>query len=153
VDIKAPAPAGLAVAAILRKQFDDEALLFISVLKDEQTVRQAAAMGAIAYLVKPQDMRQIIPTIETALARAADLHRLRQSQTQLSSVVEQNRTTGAAVGILVERLRLDRQEAFETLRRHARSHRRSVSEVAEQLLSSAENVNTLARSKMQPRHR
>ncbi len=155
MDIKTPAPTGLAVAGMLRLQFDDLPLLFISALHDDQTVHQAAALGAIAYVVKPDDLRQIIPTIETALARAEDLRRLRQNETQLSSVVEENRTTGAAVGILVERLRLDRREAFETLRRHARSHRRSVSEVAEQLLSSVESVNALTGSTSQtpPRRR
>lgn len=155
MDIKTPAPTGLAVAGMLRLQFDDLPLLFISALHDDQTVHQAAALGAIAYVVKPDDLRQIIPTIEMALARAEDLRRLRQNEIQLASAVEQTRTTGAAVGILVERLRLDRQEAFETLRRHARSHRRTVSEVAEQLLSSVESLNALAgaTSQTQPRRR
>ena len=141
LDIKAPAPAGLAVASALRKKLDDVPLLFISAVNDDQTAREAAALGAIAYLMRPANIRQIIPSIRTAVARAEDLRRLRQSEKQLASAVDQNRTTGAAVGILVERLRLDRQEAFEALRRHARSHRRSVIEVAEQLVSSAERVN------------
>ncbi len=155
LDIKSPAPAGLAVATALRKKFEDVPLLFISALSDEQTVQEAAALGGIAYLVKPPDVRQLIPSIQTALARAEDLRRLRQNEIQLASAVEQTRTTGAAVGILVERLRLDRQEAFETLRRHARSHRRTVSEVAEQLLSSVESLNALAgaTSQTQPRRR
>ena len=155
LDIKSPAPAGLAVAIALRKKFEDVPLLFISALSDEQTVQEAAALGGIAYLVKPPDVRQLIPSIQTALARAEDLRRLRQNEIQLASAVEQTRTTGAAVGILVERLRIDRQEAFETLRRHARSHRRTVSEVAEQLLSSVESLNALAgaTSQTQPRRR
>jgi response regulator NasT len=154
VDIKARAPEGLVLAGTLRDQFDVP-LLFITALQDEVTARQATALGAISYLIKPEDLRQCIPTIGTALARAAELRRLRQSETQLYSALEQNRATGAAVGILVERLRLDREEAFETLRKQASSCRRTVSEVAEQLLSATESLNALdaAESQRQPRLR
>ncbi|MDB6092357.1 MAG: hypothetical protein JWN85_5141 [Gammaproteobacteria bacterium] len=150
ITIKAAAPLGLVPAGILRERFAVP-LVFISALQDEQTVRQATALGAIAYLVRPQDVRQCIPTIETALARAEDLSRLRQSEAQLSAALQQNRTTGVAVGILVERLRLGRNEAFETLRENARSRRRGLIDVAEHLVSSAETLNEITRAGSQAR--
>jgi AmiR/NasT family two-component response regulator len=90
-------------------------------------------------------MRQCIPSIETAVARAEDLRRLRQRAAQLSLAVQQNRATGVAVGILVERLRLSRDEAFETLRRRARSRRRTVPDIAEQLVTCEETLNEMIR--------
>jgi hypothetical protein len=44
----------------------------------------------------------------------------------------------------MERLRLEREDAFETLRGNARSRRRSVTDVAEQLVGSAETLNQVA---------
>jgi response regulator NasT len=133
---------GLFLAGSLHERFDVP-FLFLSAWQDEKIVRRAIELGAIAHLVKPQDARQCIPAIETAFARAGDLWRLRQQTAQLSLALQQNRATGMAIGILMERLRLDRDHAFETLRRHARSHRRSVPDVAEQFLSSAETLNQI----------
>jgi response regulator NasT len=47
-----------------------------------------------------------------------------------------------AVGLIMERRRLDRQQAFESLRSAARSQRRKISEVAEELLAAAELLNS-----------
>jgi DNA-binding response OmpR family regulator len=75
VDVRAPA-AGLALAAELRERFDVP-FLFLSAGTDEETVRRATALGALAFLVKPRDFIECIPTIETALARAEELWGLR----------------------------------------------------------------------------
>jgi len=144
VDVKAPAPEGLVLGSTLCQQFDVP-LLFLSALRDEETVRQATALGAIGYLVRHQDVRDCIPTIETALARVPDLKRLRQKEAPLSLDLKQHRTTGMAIGILVERLHLDRDEAYETLCRNARNRQRSVIDVAEQIVTSAEAVNEIVR--------
>jgi two-component system, response regulator PdtaR len=133
---------GLFLARTLHERFDVP-FVVLSASQDEKIVHRAIELGAIAHLVKPQEARQCIPAIETAFARAEDLWRLRQQTAQLSLALQQNRATGMAIGILMERLRLDRDHAFETLRRHARSHRRSVTDVAEQFLSSAETLNQI----------
>jgi two-component system, response regulator PdtaR len=49
-----------------------------------------------------------------------------------------------AVGILVERLRMNRHDAFETLRDNARCRRRGLLEVAEQIVSAAEVLNEIS---------
>ena len=46
-----------------------------------------------------------------------------------------------AVGLMMERRRLNRQQAFEVLRNLARAQRRKIGEVAEELLSAAELLN------------
>jgi DNA-binding response OmpR family regulator len=72
VDVKTPAHPSLLLAFELRERFDVP-LLFLSSAAEEETVRQATALGAIAFLVKPPEVIQCIPTIETALARAEEL--------------------------------------------------------------------------------
>ena len=47
------------------------------------------------------------------------------------------------VGMLMERHRMGRQEAFDLLRNRARSERRKVKDVAEELLESWEHFNLL----------
>jgi AmiR/NasT family two-component response regulator len=142
LDIKMPGTSGLTVCELLRDQFDIPFIVF-SGLDSEETVQQATLMGALAYLVKPLDMRQFIPAINAAVARADELQRLRQSESQLAIALQQNRGISVATGILMERLRLSRGMALELLRRVTRARRQRMSQVAEDLVKSTEYVNDI----------
>ena len=52
-----------------------------------------------------------------------------------------------AIGVLMERRGLDRDEAFEALRSHARSQRRRIHEVAAELVDAVEKVNKAGRAR------
>ena len=140
LDIKMPDTSGLTLSELLRDQFAIP-FVFFSAVDSEETVRQATLMGALAYLVKPLDMRQLIPAINAAVARADELRRLRQSESQLSTALQQNRGISVATGILMERLRLGRGTALEFLRRQTRARRQRMSQVAEDVVKSTEYVN------------
>jgi two-component system, response regulator PdtaR len=140
LDIMMPGTSGLTLSELLRDQFAIP-FVFFSAVASEETVRQATRMGALAYLVKPLDMRQFIPAIDAAVARADELHRLRQSESQLAVALQQNRGISVATGILMERLRLSRGTALEFLRRETRTRRQKMSQVAEDLVKSTEYVN------------
>jgi AmiR/NasT family two-component response regulator len=142
LDIRMQGASGLDLGALLRDDFGVP-FVFLSHLDDEATVRQATEMGAIAYLVKPLDMRQCVPAIEAALARAVEWRRLRQSESQLAVALQQGREISMAIGLLMERLRVDRETAFERLRDDARARQRRIAEVAEELLRCAERLNVL----------
>ena len=140
LDIKMPGTSGLTLSELLRDQFAIP-FVFFSAVDSEETVRQATLIGALAYLVKPLDARQLIPAINAAVARADELHRLRQSESQLSDALQQNRGISVATGILMERLRLSRGMALELLRRATRARRQRMSQVAEDLVKSTECLN------------
>lgn len=117
--------------------------LFLSAYGDQEIVRQAAEEGALGYLVKPLDIQQIVPSIEAALARGGDLRKLRESEAQLNTALAGSREISMAVGLLMMRDRLNRNQAFGLLRANARSQRRPIAELAKELLTSAENLYTL----------
>lgn len=142
LDIRMPGPSGLELGTLLRDQFGVP-FVFLTLVDDEDTVRHATAMGALAYLVKPVDVRRCIPTIDAAAARASELRRLRQSEAHLSNALQQSREVSMAIGLLMERLRLTRDAAFERLRSEARARRQRISELAAELLDSAERLNTV----------
>lgn len=70
LDMRMNGKTGLDVAAYLRDHVGTP-FMFLSAFNDEQIVRQAVAFGALAYLVKPLDVRQIVPAVKAALARAS----------------------------------------------------------------------------------
>jgi response regulator NasT len=141
LDIRMRSQSGLQLAALLREQFHVP-FVFLTALDDEQTVREATAAGALAYLIKCDDLRHCLPTIDAALARAKELSGLRQAESQLSIALQQSRSISVATGVLMERLKIPQDAAFALLRDESRSRRQRVSETAEELLQAAERLNS-----------
>ena len=66
LDIRMEGMSGFDVAAYLRESLQTP-FMFLSAFSDDATVAQVKALGAVAYLVKPLDITQIVPTVEAAL--------------------------------------------------------------------------------------
>jgi AmiR/NasT family two-component response regulator len=62
-----------------------------------------------------------------------ELEHLRERSRQLQTALTSRVAVDTAVGVLLERHGLERQEAFELLRRAARHHRRSIHELAREV--------------------
>ena len=150
LDLRMPRLSGLEAAARLRSE-TDVPFIVLSAYDDTKAVREAVDAGALGYLVKPIDVRQMLPTIEAALDRAAEIRELRTSQSQLNTALEQGRETSVAVGIMMARHQLEEREAFELLRGHARRSRRKLADVAAELVRAVNTVNELCAEILRPR--
>jgi response regulator NasT len=129
LDIRMPRLDGLELARRLRAE-TTVPFLFLSAYGDEEFVRRAVEIGALGYLIKPLQVAAIVPMIRTALARGNDLNGL---QDALAS----NRTIATAVGMLMKAEGLDQPAAFERLRQQARSQRRKLEDLAQEMVDSA----------------
>jgi response regulator NasT len=142
LDVNMPGMSGLDLARRL-KDHTSVAFMFLSSVDDAETARQAASHGAVGFVVKPVDAARLLPAFESALARADEIRQLRRTEANLNAALAAGRETSLAVGLLMTRFQTDRNTAFEVLRDHARSSRRKVNEVAEQLVSAEELLNSL----------
>lgn len=145
LDVRMPGMNGIELAGQLRKQ--SIPFLFLSAYGDREIVNQAAEEGALGYLVKPLDIQQIVPSIEAALRRAQEIGQLRVTGAQLTTALAGSREISMAVGVLMVRDSLKREQAFELLRSHSRSQRRPIAEVARELLASAEKLHEVGGGK------
>lgn len=146
LDVNMPRMSGLEVAKSLRAQTMIP-FIFLTAYGDAGIVKQAAEHGAMGYLVKPVDISQIVPAIEAAHARGKELGQLRETEAQLSTALANSRETSIAIGILMEREHLDRHSAFDVLRDYARSQRRKIKDVAEELIRAIEFANQILPTK------
>jgi len=112
-------------------------IIFLSAFNAEETVREAVRLGGFVYLVKPITIKQLVPAIESVLARAADLSKLRGSEQNLATALKQSREISVAIGMLMERHGISAEDAFELLRRNARDTRRKAAEVAQEVISGS----------------
>jgi two-component system, response regulator PdtaR len=140
LDVRMPGMSGLDLAKELTQTIDLP-FLFMSAHSEIDVVKDAAEYGALGYLLKPVDISQVVPAIEAALARAQELRKLRETEAHLNVALASGREINIAIGIIMERNRVDRQGAFDILRIHARSQRRKMSEMAEEFVKAAETLN------------
>jgi response regulator NasT len=142
LDISMPGMSGLELARRL-KEHAEIPFMFLSAVDDAETARQAASHGAVGFVVKPVDAARLLPAFEAALARADEIRQLRRTEANLNAALAAGRETSLAVGLLMGRYQTDRNTAFEVLRDHARSSRRKINEVAEQIVAAEELLNSL----------
>ena len=140
LDIRMPGMSGVEAAHLIRQKTATP-FIFLSAYGDKEVVQLAVQEGALAYLVKPVDIPQIVPTIAAALARASELSELRQATDNLSTALETNRETSMSVGLIMERYRVDRDAAFNILRHYARSERLKINQLAINLLNAADTLS------------
>jgi len=70
LDIRMEGKSGFEVAAYLR-EYCQMPFMFLSAFSDDETLQQVKELGAVAYLVKPLDIRHIVPAVEAAFANSA----------------------------------------------------------------------------------
>jgi AmiR/NasT family two-component response regulator len=135
VDVMMPERSGLELADRLHN-LDHIPFILLTAMADAHTVEQGSLEGAMAYLVKPVDVPQLVPAIEAALARAADLQGLRKAQRQLQTALEADREINVAIGIVMVTQGLKRAAAFDHLRKTARTRRIKLLALAEELIAT-----------------
>ncbi|WP_426197379.1 ANTAR domain-containing response regulator [Massilia sp. DWR3-1-1] len=150
LDIQMPGMSGLELAAHVRAN-SPVPFLFLSASDTDASVRSATEQGAVGYLVKPIELHQLLPTVIAGLARGDEIRSLRDNEERLGQALQTGRETGMAVGVLMERFRLDRETAFRMLRDQARSSQRKLNDVARELLDAGELLNSFNRRLPEPR--
>lgn len=140
LDVRMPGRSGLELAKRLRS-LDHIPFMLLTAYSDQEIVEQAAECGALGYLVKPVDIPQLVPAIEAAMSRAAELQGLRETRQQLQMALDAEREINIAVGITMMHYRLGRSAAFELLRKIARSQRRKLAEIAAEIVKASEMLN------------
>lgn len=140
MDVRMPGRSGLELAERLRL-LDHVPFMLLTAYNDHEIVEQAAACGALGYLVKPVDTPQLVPAIMAALARAEEIHRLEVAGRQLQEALNGEREISIAIGITMVQYRLGRKAAFELLRKTARSQSRKLADLAAEVIRASEALN------------
>ncbi|MBE9515363.1 MAG: response regulator [Proteobacteria bacterium] len=116
-------------------------IIMLSAYDDKVLVDEAIKLGVSGYLVKPVDVNQLVPSIEAALARYAEVDALLSSESDLREGLERSRVVSTAVGILMSRQGMTIDCAYDSLRRLARDERRPLKDIATELVDSVDTAN------------
>jgi two-component system, response regulator PdtaR len=133
LDIKMPGLDGLSAARHVAGE-RLAAVLILTAFSQRDLVEGARDAGALAYLVKPFQKSDLIPAIEVALARHAELSSLERSVGDLEARLEARKIIDRAKGRLMDDHGLSEQNAWRFLQTEAMNRRVKVRRVAEQVV-------------------
>jgi two-component system, response regulator PdtaR len=136
MDIKMPGVDGLTAAEQVTER-GLGAVLILTAFSQRDLVVRAAEAGAMGYLVKPFQKSDLLPAIEVALARYAQLSAARKESSDLSEQLATRKVVDRAKGRLIDEKGMTEAEAFRHIQKRAMDERRPMREVAQEVLEAA----------------
>ena len=133
MDIKMPGMDGLTAAERIVEE-DLSAVLILTAFSQKDLVARAAEAGAMGYLVKPFQKSDLMPAIEVALARHAELVAVKQEAKDRGDQLEARKVIDRAKGHLMDSQGITEAEAFRQIQKTAMDGRKSMREVAQEIL-------------------
>jgi response regulator NasT len=130
LDVKMPVLDGIAAAeAIARQRIAP--VIVLTAFSQRELVERARDAGAMAYLVKPFSHTDLVPAIEMALSRYAEVQALETEVAGLTDRLETRKSVDRAKSVLQRELGVSEPEAFRWIQKTAMDLRLSMRQVAE----------------------
>ncbi len=133
-DIKMPKMDGIAAAAHITGD-RIAPVVMLTAFSQRDLIERARDAGAMAYLVKPFEKRDLLPAIEMAVSRFAEITALEKEVTGLRDRLEARKLIERAKGALMTAHALTEPQAFRWIQRAAMDNRTSMRAVAELVLT------------------
>ena len=135
MDVKMPELDGIEAARQMLEQRQIP-IVMLTAFSEAALVGRAVDAGVFGYLVKPFRESDLLPAIEAARARHAELQALRDEAGSLRDALEARKLIERAKGLLMEKDGLSEAEAFARLRGASQQTGRPLRDVAEAILAT-----------------
>jgi len=139
LDVKMPVLDGIAAAERIASQ-RIAPVVILTAFSQRELVERARDAGAMAYLVKPFSQSDLVPAIEMAVSRFAEVTLLEQEVADLQDRLETRKAVDRAKSILQQQLQLTEPEAFRWIQKTAMDLRLSMRQVAEGVVTHGPGV-------------
>jgi two-component system, response regulator PdtaR len=135
MDVKMPRRDGIdAASEIAAKRLAP--IVVLTAFSQRDLVERARDAGAMAYLVKPFTISDLIPAIELAVSRFSEIRALELEVATLSDRLETRKVVERAKGLLQTKQGMTEPEAFKWIQRAAMDRRTTMKRVAEVVLET-----------------
>jgi response regulator NasT len=110
-------------------------VLMLTAFSQTELIERAKDAGAMAYLVKPFSLPDLIPAIEIAVSRHQQILSLESEVLDLGERLETRKLIDRAKALLMGRMSLSEADAFRWIQKASMDRRVSMKEVAQALLT------------------
>ena len=139
MDVKMPRLDGIAAATRIASQ-RIAPVVILTAFSQRDLVERARDAGAMAYLVKPFTKNDLVPAVEMAISRFAELQMLESEVADLTERLETRKLVDRAKGVLQAQLELSEPDAFRWIQKTAMDLRLSMRQVAEGVLAHGPGI-------------
>ncbi|WP_159942199.1 MULTISPECIES: ANTAR domain-containing response regulator [unclassified Nocardiopsis] len=139
-DIKMPVLDGLSAAERIAAE-RIAPVVILTAFSQRELVERAREAGAMAYLVKPFNKADLVPAIEMATSRYAELSALESEVSSLQERLETRKLVEQAKGLLQSRHGMSEPEAFRWIQKNSMDRRLTMRKVAETVVETLGNGN------------
>lgn len=133
LDINMPKIDGITLFQRVSREYD-AACIFITGHFTETFVEKAKEAGALGYLIKPVDEKQLKASIDVAVARFEERRFLRDETEKLRSDLSDRKYIERAKGILMDSFGLKESEAMSRLQKLSRDKNKKLAVVAREII-------------------
>ncbi len=135
MDVKMPRRDGIdAAKEIAAKRIAP--IVVLTAFSQRDLVERARDAGAMAYLVKPFSVTDLIPAIELAISRFSEISALEKEVATLSDRLETRKLVERAKGLLQSKQGMSEPEAFKWIQRAAMDRRTTMKRVAQVIVET-----------------
>jgi response regulator NasT len=106
-------------------------VVMLTAFSQRELVERARDAGAMAYLVKPFTQSDLVPAIELAVSRHAEIRTLESEVADLGERLETRKRVERAKALLQQKYGLSESESFRWLQKSAMDRRLSMREVSD----------------------
>ena len=128
-DVKMPKMDGITAAGLITDRGIAPVVL-LTAFSQRDLVERARDAGVMAYLVKPFQKRDLLPALEMAMSRFAQIRALENEVGDLRGRLEARKLVERAKGVLMAQHAMTEPEAFSWIQRTAMDKRTTMKEVA-----------------------
>ena len=136
LDIKMPGMTGIQAAETITEE-GLAAVILLTAFSQQELVQQASNAGVLAYLVKPFQRSDLVPSIELALGRYKEITLLKEEKTLLENNLESRKVIDRAKGMLTDKYGLKESDAYRYIQKKAMTERTTMKDIAEGILTEA----------------
>jgi two-component system, response regulator PdtaR len=135
MDVKMPRRDGIDAASQIASN-RIAPIVVLTAFSQRDLVERARDAGAMAYLVKPFTVSDLIPAIELAMSRFSEITALEREVATLADRLETRKLVERAKGLLQAQQGMTEPEAFKWIQRAAMDRRTTMKRVAEVVLET-----------------
>lgn len=140
-DIKMPGQDGLEAARAVSTEKICPVVM-LTAFSQREVIEQARDAGALAYLVKPFQKTDLVPAIELAIGRFAELKLLSGERDALDEQLQLRKLLDRAKGVLIDKHLMTEQAAFDFIQKSAMSSRSRMKDVAQKVIDGEFTPNS-----------
>jgi response regulator NasT len=139
LDVKMPRLDGLTAAQRIAER-RIAPVVILTAFSQRELVDRAREAGAMAYVVKPFTKHDLVPAIEMAVSRFAELQQLEAEVADLTERLETRKAVDRAKAVLQRRLQLSEPDAFRWIQKTAMDLRLSMRQVADGIITHGPSI-------------